>query len=287
MCVSHLWGAVDKTELEERVRHGEVVAEVDLSGRDLGGASLAGGIFDRVSFTDSWFEGADLHEAMFTSCDFSGSRLDRANLRHAALDKCILKKATAVGACFIGAKLIDADCSALELREAELPLPAFIKGSLREAVLSGATIDRTTFLELDLESTDFSGTSSINSVFYKADLRASKLEQAAFERVVRHCAKKNIPVTLVLVPGEFQLSSSLTAAFCRRMQLEPTDLELALPQRRWSALAEHLQVSKIDLLPALREKGEIVYLPNSAEWNERGQTIVAETIARDLKNRGI
>ena len=111
--------------------------------------------------------------------------------------------------------------------------------------------------------------------------------QAALERLVRACNKQNIPVTLVLAPGEFQLSTTLTAAFCRRMQLEPTDLELDLPQRRWSALAEHLQVSKIDLLPALREKGEIVYLPNSAEWNERGQTIVAETIARDLKNRGI
>ena len=111
--------------------------------------------------------------------------------------------------------------------------------------------------------------------------------QAALERLVRACDKQNIPVTLVLAPGEFQLSTHLTAAFCRRMQLETTDLDLELPQRRWSALAEHLHVSKIDLLPALREKGEIVYLPNSAEWNERGQTIVAETIARDLKNRGI
>lgn len=111
--------------------------------------------------------------------------------------------------------------------------------------------------------------------------------QAAFERVVRLCGKKNIPVTLVLVPGEFQLSSSLTAAFCRRMQCEPSDLEMELPQRRWSALAEHLQVSTIDLLPALRENGEIVYLPNSSDWNDRGQMIVAEAIARDLKNRGI
>lgn len=111
--------------------------------------------------------------------------------------------------------------------------------------------------------------------------------QAAFERLARVCAKKNIPVTLVLLPGEFQLSQCLTAAFCRRMQLDPAELELELPQRRWSALAEHLQVSTIDLLPALREKGEIVYRPNSADWNDRGQTIVAETIARDLKNRGI
>jgi len=111
--------------------------------------------------------------------------------------------------------------------------------------------------------------------------------QAAFERVVRVCNKHDVPVTLVLVPGEFQLSTNLTSAFCRRMQLDPTELELELPQRRWSALAEHLQVSTIDLLPALREKGEIVYRPNSADWNDRGQTIVAETIARDLKNRGI
>ncbi|MCE9605644.1 MAG: hypothetical protein K8U03_12190 [Planctomycetia bacterium] len=111
--------------------------------------------------------------------------------------------------------------------------------------------------------------------------------QNAFERLVRVCRKRNIPVTLVLLPGEFQLSSQLTAAFCRRMQYDPAELDLELPQRRWSALAEHLQVATIDLLPALREKGEIVYQPNSSDWNDRGQTIVAETIARDLNNRGI
>lgn len=111
--------------------------------------------------------------------------------------------------------------------------------------------------------------------------------QAAMERIVRICRKHDVLVTLVLVPGEFQLSSSLTAAFCRRVQCDPSELETELPQRRWSAFAEHLQMPTIDLLPALREKGEIVYVPNSTAWNNRGQTIVAETIARDLKNRGI
>lgn len=111
--------------------------------------------------------------------------------------------------------------------------------------------------------------------------------QAGLERVVRICRKHDVPVMLVLVPGEFQLSAALTAAFCRRMDCNPSELEIELPQRRWSALAEHLQVPTIDLLPALRENGEIVYSPNSAAWNDRGQAIVAEAIARDLKNRGI
>lgn len=111
--------------------------------------------------------------------------------------------------------------------------------------------------------------------------------QASLERVVRICRKHDVPVTLVLVPGEHQLSSSLTAAFCRRVQCDPSELEAELPQRRWSAFAAHLQVPTVDLLPTLRETGEVVYLPNSAAWNDRGQTIVAEAIARDLKNRGI
>lgn len=112
-----------------------------------------------------------------------------------------------------------------------------------------------------------------------AELRSS---QAAVTRLAEACRKQRIPLTLVLVPGDFQLSPQLTASFCRREEIDPAALDLELPQRRWRALGEHLNVGVVDLLPALRASGDVVYRENSSEWNDRGITLAAETIARGL-----
>ncbi|MBA4016571.1 MAG: hypothetical protein C0483_05230 [Pirellula sp.] len=111
------------------------------------------------------------------------------------------------------------------------------------------------------------------------ELRAA---QNAVTRLAEACRKQRIPLTLVLVPGDFQLSPQLTASFCRREELDPAALDLELPQRRWRALGEHLNVGVVDLLPTLRASGEVVYRENTSEWNDRGITLAAETIARGL-----
>lgn len=107
-------------------------------------------------------------------------------------------------------------------------------------------------------------------------------EQVAVERLAGECRSAGVRLVLVLVPGEFQLSPQLTAAYCRRQECEPAALEIDLPQRRWRAFAEHLGIPTIDLLPALRESGEVVYLTNSPQWNERGLEVVAATIGRGI-----
>lgn len=107
--------------------------------------------------------------------------------------------------------------------------------------------------------------------------------QDAVARLAEGCRKQNIKLVLVLVPGEFQYSPQLTAAFCRRQELEPAALDLELPQRRWRAFAEHVGVPTIDLLPAFREAKDVLYLPNSAQWNDRGITLAAAVIARGLE----
>ncbi len=112
-----------------------------------------------------------------------------------------------------------------------------------------------------------------------AELRAA---QNAVTRLAEACRKQRISLTLVLVPGDFQLSPQLTASFCRREELDPAALDLELPQRRWRALGEHLNVGVVDLLPTLRASGDVVYRENSSEWNDRGITLAAETIARGL-----
>ena len=112
-----------------------------------------------------------------------------------------------------------------------------------------------------------------------SELRAA---QNAVTRLADACRKQRVPLTLVLVPGDFQMSPQLTASFCRREELDPAALDLELPQRRWRALGEHLNVGVVDLLPALRASGDVVFCENSSEWNDRGISLAAETIARGL-----
>lgn len=115
-----------------------------------------------------------------------------------------------------------------------------------------------------------------------AEFDRHREEQVAVERLAGECRSAGVRLVLVLVPGEFQLSPQLTAAYCRRQECEPTALDIDLPQRRWRAFAEHLGVSTIDLLPALRESGEVVYMTNSPQWNARGLEVVAAMIGQGI-----
>jgi hypothetical protein len=91
-------------------------------------------------------------------------------------------------------------------------------------------------------------------------------------------------VGLVLTPGEFQLSPNLAATYCRNLGLDAGRIDVDLPQRRWLAYADKLEVTGLDLLPAFRDAGATVYEPASVRWTEQGQTVAAETIGRWLSS---
>jgi hypothetical protein len=115
-----------------------------------------------------------------------------------------------------------------------------------------------------------------------ADDSEFRTAQASISRLAEVCERQRIPLKLVLVPGEYQLSTQLTTSFARRREIDESTLDLELPQRRWRAFGEHLGVEVVDLLPVMKASGEIVYRTNSPEWNERGIALAAETIARGL-----
>ncbi|MBL9082750.1 MAG: hypothetical protein JNK76_13130 [Planctomycetales bacterium] len=118
----------------------------------------------------------------------------------------------------------------------------------------------------------------------RSDIDDSELRSAqnSIAQLAQMCERQRIPLKLVLIPGEYQLSTQLTTSFARRREIDATSLDLELPQRRWRAFGEHLGVEVVDLLPTMKASREIVYRTNSPEWNERGIALAAETIARGL-----
>jgi hypothetical protein len=106
--------------------------------------------------------------------------------------------------------------------------------------------------------------------------------QLALSRFVHQCRLHDIGVGLVLTPGEYQLAPNLAASYCRNLGLDSGRIDVDLPQRRWTAYADKLEVASVDLLPAFRGAGCAVFEPASVRWTEQGQTVAAETIGRWL-----
>jgi hypothetical protein len=108
--------------------------------------------------------------------------------------------------------------------------------------------------------------------------------QHALGRLVRQCRLHDIGVGLVLTPGEYQLASSLATSYCRNQGLDAGRIDVDLPQRRWAAYADKLEVASVDLLPAFRGAGAAMYEPTSVRWTDQGHAVAAETIGRWLSS---
>jgi hypothetical protein len=106
--------------------------------------------------------------------------------------------------------------------------------------------------------------------------------QNALARFVHQCRLHDICVGLVLTPGEYQLAPNLAASYCRNLGLDAGRIDVELPQRRWAAYADKLEVASVDLLPAFRGAGITAYEPASVRWTAEGQAVAAETIGRWL-----
>jgi len=106
--------------------------------------------------------------------------------------------------------------------------------------------------------------------------------QLALSRLVSQCRMRDIGVGLVLTPGEYQLAPNLAASYCRNMGIDAGRIDIELPQRRWLAYADKLEIAGLDLLPAFRAAGATVYEPASVCWTAQGQTVAAQTIGRWL-----
>jgi hypothetical protein len=105
------------------------------------------------------------------------------------------------------------------------------------------------------------------------------------EKMQRLCRARQVPLALVLVPGEFQVNHRLSSTLARRMGYAADQFDLELPQRRMAGFAEHCQLPVLDLLPHLKLCRQSPYEPNGQRWNEHGKAAAAAAISGWLESR--
>jgi uncharacterized protein YjbI with pentapeptide repeats len=108
---------------------------VDLHGRDLSCAWMAGGHFERGFFSWSRLAGADLQSSKIANAEFVSADLSGANLAHADARESDFR-----GARLVGAQLDRADFSGSDFRNADFAGATLLGTNLKNAKLDGCTI---------------------------------------------------------------------------------------------------------------------------------------------------
>jgi hypothetical protein len=107
---------------------------------------------------------------------------------------------------------------------------------------------------------------------------------SALDDVVVSCRKQQLPLGLVLVPGQFQVNRTLCETLARRTGHTAEQIDVDLPQRSLTGFAEHRGLPVLDLLPHLRLSPQPLYQPSTASWNERGNAAAAAAIGGWLES---
>ena len=104
------------------------------------------------------------------------------------------------------------------------------------------------------------------------------------ERLAAQAAHSEVPLGLVLVPGEFQVNRVLLETLQRRGGYgEAIDLEL--PQRRLGVFASKHDIPLLDLLPHLRMANEPVHCHKKRNLNDLGNAVAGDAVSRWLEQR--
>jgi hypothetical protein len=99
------------------------------------------------------------------------------------------------------------------------------------------------------------------------------------DRIVQECQARKVPLTVVLIPDEFQVNPTVLREAL--VGVNPSEVDLTLPQRRLLAFFAERQVPCLDLLPAFRGVPES-YAANDTHWNIRGNRLAEQQISRWL-----
>jgi hypothetical protein len=104
----------------------------------------------------------------------------------------------------------------------------------------------------------------------------------------RLCTDASIPWLLLLIPTEEQIDPLVRTAVLEALSLSGDDYDFDLPQRRLNRFARSHGIATLDLLPSFRsmqEEGSSLYIPNDTHWNEPGNRLAGELIARHIRQR--
>ncbi len=107
----------------------------------------------------------------------------------------------------------------------------------------------------------------------------------SLDGVIAGCRQAQVPLALVVVPGEFQVNAELRETLLRRNGLSSEQFDVELPQRQLAGFAQHRKTPLIDLLPPLRLCREAVYERNALALNDEGHEAAASAISGWLHSR--
>jgi len=105
------------------------------------------------------------------------------------------------------------------------------------------------------------------------------------DRIAASCREADVPLALVVVPGEFQVNHQLRDTLLRRAGIPADRFDAELPQRQLAGYAHERKLPVIDLLPHLRLCREAVYERNATALNDQGHQAAATAIGGWLHSR--
>jgi hypothetical protein len=115
-----------------------------------------------------------------------------------------------------------------------------------------------------------------------------------FERAITYiseikqlCDRRNVGLTIVIIPAEMQISKALQARLMADPGLAPTSFDFKRPNRFLRARFEELRIDYIDLLPefAIRPPHERLYKRNDIHWSIAGNALAATLISQHLSSQ--
>lgn len=140
---------------------------VDLRGRRLEGAQLAGADLRRTLLDGASLDRADLHGARLEGAVLNGARLRGTNLSEANLTGAEFNRASMQGAQLVGATLLATRLDMAQLQGADLTRAELSAVSLRSADLHGVSAKRARFLAVDVTDSSFDHSNLSEVAFWR------------------------------------------------------------------------------------------------------------------------
>lgn len=124
--------------------------------------------------------------------------------------------------------------------------------------------------------------------------KESKRFNRYFTKVMSHileiheiCKQKNIKLTIVIIPDEIQVNSSLRDKVIKTYNINTDNYDFAQPNK---LLVEEFQKNNIDYIDLLNDfvtvgKKTNLYIPLDSHWNIAGNRLAAEIIDKDLSKK--
>jgi hypothetical protein len=114
--------------------------------------------------------------------------------------------------------------------------------------------------------------------------RAADAVEGAIREVHRLCQEVGAKMLLVAFPCSFQVNRDGFDFFQRLgVPIDDRALETDLPQRRWKAVGESLEVPVVDMLAEFRSRrSQNLYLENDMHFNKAGNALAADLMVQSL-----